>query len=653
MAMTRANSSQITHTTVSPAINTTVETELQFLRSNLFSSQVSVKSFGAVGDGIVDDTAAIQTAINVLSAVGKGGVVFFPAGIYKVTSNISITWPNGADANAPAHVSLQGEGADITYIYDYRPGSPVDGCITIDFSAAFGSRYFDCVMGGFTLVKKVNDTTINVLANTYNIGTGVGIYMNSVPTLGSFDNIRIVGYETCVKMVDCLGVTFNNLMMYGCDIGVSAYLNVNSEPTVLTFNECTVAAYKSAGFLITGGGPVRFNGGIGGPGGVTSGSSQGVSACIFYIATNFITTQLVVDGMYFERCVGAADIYITAGTQANTRAVSNISNCFFARNDSTLLVTNNILVNNTSSTASLIVNTSGNGFKGYSPYVANAARRYIATSGAFAANITINGLGNFYNDAVEAPTVVTNIAGSGGGQDLQSVTAIGAVTTINTQFNGVNIGTFSATPSITTIGTTIGIGNSTNAVALTGNAWSGSGNNTNDLGAVSKLWNNVYATKYNIGAGTANITAAGNNIVLNGVAAAVPAVGFSPSLDNSYQLGAPSLRWTTVYAVTGTINTSDANQKQQIEELSQSELQAANRIRKLVKKFKFNSAVAEKGSNARFHIGVIAQEVQQAFEQEGLNPNNYGIFCSDVLEDGTVQLGIRYDELLAFVIASI
>lgn len=45
---------------------------------------VSVKDFGAIGDGSVDDTAAIQKAINRVRDAG-GGTVFFPNGTYKVS----------------------------------------------------------------------------------------------------------------------------------------------------------------------------------------------------------------------------------------------------------------------------------------------------------------------------------------------------------------------------------------------------------------------------------------------------------------------------------------------------------------------------------------------------------------------------------------
>jgi len=44
---------------------------------------VSVKDFGAKGDGITDDTQAIQLAIN---SLGKGGIVHVPAGTYLLNS---------------------------------------------------------------------------------------------------------------------------------------------------------------------------------------------------------------------------------------------------------------------------------------------------------------------------------------------------------------------------------------------------------------------------------------------------------------------------------------------------------------------------------------------------------------------------------------
>lgn len=46
---------------------------------------LSVRDFGAIGDGVADDTAAIQAAIDALFAAG-GGDLFFPRGTYRTTA---------------------------------------------------------------------------------------------------------------------------------------------------------------------------------------------------------------------------------------------------------------------------------------------------------------------------------------------------------------------------------------------------------------------------------------------------------------------------------------------------------------------------------------------------------------------------------------
>ena len=46
------------------------------------TAAISVRDFGAVGDGIHDDTIAVQTAIN---CTPKGGRLYFPEGTYLVS----------------------------------------------------------------------------------------------------------------------------------------------------------------------------------------------------------------------------------------------------------------------------------------------------------------------------------------------------------------------------------------------------------------------------------------------------------------------------------------------------------------------------------------------------------------------------------------
>ena len=67
-----------------------------------YGVNANVKQFGAVGDGVANDTAAIQAAVNSISA--SGGTLLFPFGTYVVTANIEIQFGN---------IQLLGKGAII------------------------------------------------------------------------------------------------------------------------------------------------------------------------------------------------------------------------------------------------------------------------------------------------------------------------------------------------------------------------------------------------------------------------------------------------------------------------------------------------------------------------------------------------------------
>ena len=145
--------------------------------------------------------------------------------------------------------------------------------------------------------------------------------------------------------------------------------------------------------------------------------------------------------------------------------------------------------------------------------------------------------------------------------------------------------------------------------------------------------------------------------------------GFRPATDNNQALGLGSARWSTVYAGTGTINTSDARAKTDVRDLSEAERAVAARVKGLIRAFRYSDAVDQKGDAARTHFGVLAQEVAEAFAAEGLDPMAYGIVCYDAWDDQPALVdeatgevieparpagdswGIRYDELMAFLMA--
>jgi hypothetical protein len=159
--------------------------------------------------------------------------------------------------------------------------------------------------------------------------------------------------------------------------------------------------------------------------------------------------------------------------------------------------------------------------------------------------------------------------------------------------------------------------------------------------------------------------------------------GDGTNVDNSKDVGTSGVRFDNVYATNGTIQTSDANEKQDIEELSEAEKRVATAAKGLIRKFRWIDSVDEKGDDARIHVGVIAQDLQAAFEAEGLDAGRYAMFISSTWweatetytdDDGVEQtrvntydtseeapegaiertrLGVRYPELLAFIIGAL
>jgi len=159
--------------------------------------------------------------------------------------------------------------------------------------------------------------------------------------------------------------------------------------------------------------------------------------------------------------------------------------------------------------------------------------------------------------------------------------------------------------------------------------------------------------------------------------------------DNAIDLGNSFNRFDDIYATNSTIQTSDRNEKQDIEELSEAEQRVAVVAKGLMRKFRWIDSVAEKGDNARTHFGIIAQDLQDAFTAEGLDAGDYAMFTSTtcwekeisvdaveadeengieaqeaytyrkIAEEATegyterTRLGVRYNQLLAFIISAI
>ena len=110
---------------------------------------VSVKDFGAVGDGVADDTAAIQAAIN----AAAGRTVFIPAGTYKITDTLSYNVSKTFGFTSPG-IKLMGDGMVKTFLNHQAPNKPL---IDIDSGSHGGS--YEAAMGALICELAIVNTT--------------------------------------------------------------------------------------------------------------------------------------------------------------------------------------------------------------------------------------------------------------------------------------------------------------------------------------------------------------------------------------------------------------------------------------------------------------------------------------------------------------
>jgi hypothetical protein len=128
--------------------------------------------------------------------------------------------------------------------------------------------------------------------------------------------------------------------------------------------------------------------------------------------------------------------------------------------------------------------------------------------------------------------------------------------------------------------------------------------------------------------------------------------------DNAIDLGSSGARFNDAYITNGVTTGSDGRDKQDIAELDEAERRVAVAAKSLLRKWRWKDAVAKKGDDARIHFGIIAQDLKAAFEAEGLDAGRYAMFIHSTWTDEETgeersRMGVRYSELLAFIIAAL
>ena len=181
------------------AVATTVQSKLR--------ESVSVKDFGAVGDGVVDDTAAIQAAVDSTT----NGTVFIPDGIYLVSAPISL----------PYNVSLRGSST---------AGATLKMKNGANAAAVLQTKNFALLTGttstAGTLLTYIGDFTID--GNKANNTSGVGV--------------RLYGK----------GYTFSNVMIHSC-ASIGLYTEYNGPDDFSSINGTIESIYENLSIQQNGG----------------------------------------------------------------------------------------------------------------------------------------------------------------------------------------------------------------------------------------------------------------------------------------------------------------------------------------------------------------------------------------------------------------
>lgn len=205
---------------------------------------VSVQEFGAIGNGVADDAAAIQAAINSLTAAG--GKVLFPPGNYRVTATLNV--------NKPVHLLGSGSGSV------YQPVQSSSVAITWAGSAGGDVVRF----GGFgTLVSGggIRDIKIDgaaIAANALRIKDSQRAYFRGVTITGATSSGLLM--ENTVTLDPTGFHVFDDLriMLRGGSTNSARGIYVNGSNsggeegvTLCTFRRCRIDHANEAGVEVS------------------------------------------------------------------------------------------------------------------------------------------------------------------------------------------------------------------------------------------------------------------------------------------------------------------------------------------------------------------------------------------------------------------
>jgi Pectate lyase superfamily protein len=146
-----------------------------------------VRDFDAKGDGVTDDTASLQLAINTVISKG-GGVIQIPAGTFNISGPLTVSM--GA---ASINVSIQGAGTNVTIINQLSSVSDIFqiGTVSQEWADNLSFSNFQTIGGNyaFNITNSLKGTYENITITS----PVVGLYLRGANERHIFKNIAIEG----------------------------------------------------------------------------------------------------------------------------------------------------------------------------------------------------------------------------------------------------------------------------------------------------------------------------------------------------------------------------------------------------------------------------------------------------------------------------
>lgn len=147
----------------------------------------------AVGDGVTDDTAAIQGAINAAAALG-GGLVYLPPGTYRLAS------PNNGALFLRSGVALQGHSRSDTFITYGPTSNQGSGYVW------YGFNFIGVTLSGFADVTVTDVDTLSQTVSSFvsynhssklflqrvSWNTGTGRWLTTTTTVGDYTDRFVI-----------------------------------------------------------------------------------------------------------------------------------------------------------------------------------------------------------------------------------------------------------------------------------------------------------------------------------------------------------------------------------------------------------------------------------------------------------------------------